>query len=439
MAPNYWKILFFLVVSAGVSAEPARAEGAMTWRACVGEAAAKNPDIAVAAEGVNSAQAQYRGAFSGFLPQLSASAGYTDSSTGVASTAGAGNAVVTTSGFNGGATSIGNYTYGLTATQSVFNGFQDLGKVRQGKANLEAARAGLLIAKATVSSNLKAAFAQLLYEQELVRLSQSILDRQQANLRLVTLHFEGGQENKGNLLYQAATVSQARYQREHAVRQKQVAIKQLAALLGRPDTDQLEVEGELSYQAPPDKLDFRALATRHPSHVQVVDQRDSADAGITVANQGWYPNLSLSGFIGRNGPSFPPDSQRWSVGATISFPFFPGTSQIYTSQNAYALYRQADDTATSTDNKLIAGLEQAYAALIDAIEQVQVADEFDRAAKARSVIATEKYNTGLMTFEDWSVIETDRISREQNLLQSKLNAMQAQASWELAEGVGDIP
>ena len=49
-----------------------------------------------------------------------------------------------------------------------------------------------------------------------------------------------------------------------------------------------------------------------------------------------------------------------------------------------------------------------------------------------------KYNTGLMTFEDWSVIETDLINREQNLLNAQNNAVQAMASWEQAIGVSDL-
>ena len=60
------------------------------------------------------------------------------------------------------------------------------------------------------------------------------------------------------------------------------------------------------------------------------------------------------------------------------------------------------------------------------------------AATARSTIATEKYNTGLMTFEDWSVIEEDLITREQNLLSRKSTAMQLEATWEQAVGVGAI-
>ncbi len=87
---------------------------------------------------------------------------------------------------------------------------------------------------------------------------------------------------------------------------------------------------------------------------------------------------------------------------------------------------------------MIAGLENAYEAFLDAAGQVDVAKAFLEGADARSKIANGRYAAGLMTFEDWTVIDTDLVNREQTLLQSELNAMQAEATWESAQGVGDI-
>lgn len=430
------KIICLILVGGSAFATP---EPPMTWEMAVKEAVLKNPDISVAVEAVRSAEAQYKLAYTNFFPQLSASLGFTQASTGVSNTAGTSGAIISTGPAPGQGTSVGTWSAGITATQSIFNGFQDEGKVRQGKANLDAAEAALAIAKFTLSSNLKSAFAQLLYAQDAVALAKLILERQQRDLRLVTLNFEGGQENRGNMLYQAATVSQAKYQWEHSIRQKKVAIKQLVAYLGRPAADNVDVKGSLDVKAPQANLDFSSLATHHPSHNQVVYQKMAAEAGIEVADQGWYPNLSANAFVGRTGQDFFPNTEHWSVGISLAFPFFPGTSNIFNSQYARAQLRQAEFTQTSTDNKLISAMETAYGNLVDAVEQVKVADEFVQAAKARSIIANEKYGTGLMTFDDWTVIETDLINRQQTLLQSQLTAKQAEASWENALGIGDIP
>ncbi len=408
----------------------------LTWEACLKEAAEKNPDVAAAEQAVKAADAQAKGAYSGFFPQLSATGGYTESSSGVITSTGAGGAVV---GGVGSASNQKTFSAGITATENLFNGFQDLGKIRQSRANLEVARAQWQLAKATLSANLKTAFAELLFEQKSVELTARLLKRQETNLRLVNLRFEGGRENKGNLLFQQATVSQARYQNAHAIRNVRVGIKQLAALLGRPDTEELQASGELAVQAPPVKLDAHALATKHPTHTQAYFQQAAADAGIMIAEQGWYPELNVTGFVGKTGPDFFPQTNRWSVGAQIVFPFFPGTSHIFSAETARAQKNQTDHQLRSTDYKLIAALEQTYSAVKDAIETVKVSSDFAEAAKARSIISTEKYNTGLMAFEDWSVIETDLVNREQTLLVNQRNAMQAEANWEAAQGTGAIP
>jgi outer membrane protein TolC len=206
---------------------------------------------------------------------------------------------------------------------------------------------------------------------------------------------------------------------------------------GHPSSTR-QVEALTEWHLPETEPNFEDIATKHPNHVNFVEQRMSAEANIEIVDGAWYPNLNLTGSIGKVGGEWPPDSQRWSVGVTLTFPFFPGTSQIYAAQTARAERDQAVYEEHSTDYKLIAALESAYDALLDAVQQVEVAKVFQQGALARSRIANGKYSSGLMTFEDWSVIDTDLVNREQNLLQSQLNAMQAQATWEAAEGIGDI-
>ena len=196
--------------------------------------------------------------------------------------------------------------------------------------------------------------------------------------------------------------------------------------------------GELEWHIPKDRLNFEDISLKNPSHVNFDELRVSAGAAVEVADGGWYPNLNAVGSVGKVGSEWPPDQQRWSLGLTLTFPFFAGTSQISASQTARATRAQAEDQEHSTDFKLVAGLENAYEAFLDAAGQVDVAQAFLVGAQARSKIANVDYGAGLMTFEDWTVIDSDLVTREQNLLQNQLNAMQAEATWESAMGVGDI-
>lgn len=408
----------------------ADAEIVLSWQQCVQKTTTRNADLAAAVDAVKITQAEFTGSYSGFLPQLSAAAGYTtSSSSGLVPTPGSLNQTVTIQN---------QYTESLSANQSLFNGFTDVGKIRQARHNLFAAQASLAAERATLSAALKTAYAQLLFEQKSVELTASILERQKKNLRMIELRFKGGSENKGSLLFQQGTVAQANYQHEHAIRQLRNAMKQLGAFWGEPNIRDLRVAGELQWHVPSRPPVFEEVAAQNPNHVNFDELRIAADAGIEVADGGWYPNLNLLSSIGKVGPGWPPEQERWSIGLTLTFPFFPGTTQISAAQTARAELAQAEDQEHSTDFKLIAAMENAYEGFLDAIGQVDVAQAFLVGAAARSKIANGRYGAGLMTFEDWTVIDSDLVNREQNLLQNQLNAVQAEATWESALGVGEV-
>jgi outer membrane protein TolC len=57
----------------------------------------------------------------------------------------------------------------------------------------------------------------------------------------------------------------------------------------------------------------------------------------------------------------------------------------------------------------------------------------------RADIARTKYNNGLMTFENWDIIENDLIQRQKSFLQGQRDRVVAEAAWEQAQGKGVIP
>ena len=73
---------------------------------------------------------------------------------------------------------------------------------------------------------------------------------------------------------------------------------------------------------------------------------------------------------------------------------------------------------------------------MESIEKLKVDQSFLEAALKRSEIARSKYNNGLMTFEDWDLIENDLIARETAVLQSQKDRATAEAAWQQAQGQG---
>jgi outer membrane protein len=405
----------------------------LSWPACVDQAAAGNPDLRAARSNLYAAGYSEKGAYSGFYPQVSASAGHTHTT---------GDTSVTTS--TGGTTTVStsgsSYNASVSASQNLFAGFQDSGKVDQSAANREAAEVSLTAAKAKLSQDLKAAFAGLRYAQDNVALTADIVRRLEQNVRLVELRFESGRENKGSYLFENASLAQARFDNLQARQAVTSAQAQLARVLGMSERTEIQADGTVPVTEPPagTTLNFDRLTLLAPDYLQAAAQEKAAVAGVTIARAGLYPSLNVSGSVSRADKSWFPNSEQRSVGVNLSVPIFNGGRDYYASKSAAASLDAATFGKDSAFGQVLVQLKQKYAAYVESAEQLRVNKEFLDAANVRADIARSKYNNGLMTFDDWDRIETDLIQRQKQYLQSQRDRVTAEAAWEQMLGKGVI-
>lgn len=412
------------VALAGLVLGSAHATGAaerLVWEACVQTAAQYNAELRAARDNLRAAEHQTRAAFGGYLPQLSGSAGYTKSDS------------------SGASSGTATYSASVSATQNLFAGFKDQATVEQAEANRASVEAGLRLAKAKTSFDLKSAFASLRHAQDNLRLAEDIIRRREENLRLVELRFEGGRENKGSYFLSKAALAQARFERlqaQHAIR---VAQEQLARALGRDAAAGLEVGGDVPVAPPPERVDLAALLARVPEREQALAQEKSAEAGVRLARAGLLPSLDLTGTTGRQGEDWFPGDKRNSVGLSLTVPIYSGGKDYYATRGAAASLAAAQAGRENTERLLMTKLQQAHTGYVQAAEKLKVDEEFVEAAAARAEIARSKYNNGLLSFEDWDIIENDLIARQKTLLVSRRERVIAEATWEQAQGGGAIP
>ena len=172
-----------------------------------------NPGIAAAVGEIERTDAVRKGAYNTLLPQVSLTGGFAraKSETAVSTTTGTAEVVTSTFGDQEFWSNYADtYTAQLEVQQTLFDGFATRGNVDKARAETSVAVAKLLTQKAGASYELKTAFAQLLYAQELITILGEIIDQRERNLRMVELKYENGRENKGALLLSEAQLSQAR-------------------------------------------------------------------------------------------------------------------------------------------------------------------------------------------------------------------------------------
>lgn len=421
-------LLFFLLATSSTAAHAA----ALSFEDVVALAARNNPALRNAQANVAAATRRERAAHSGFLPELSGDVTYANRSGSVPATLGASS----------------DYSTSLTLSQNLFAGFQDQARVEQGNANIDIAAAELASARAQLSSDVKTAYAGLLYAQDNVVLTQNILRRLEENLRLVELRFEGGRENKGSLLLSRASVAQGRFDRLQAEQALTSAQTRLAVVIGeiRPAADTITVVdpalravGAVPLSPPPPAPDYPVLVEEAPDLRAAAARQRSAVADVRLARAGFYPTVSVSGTIGRAGSTWFPSDDSRVVSANVSIPIYSGGRDYYGERSALAALDAAKASREDVEGQILVRLKQSYAVYVESVEQLSVARQFVTAAETRAEIARARYENGLVSFEDWDRIENDLIQRRKTLLASQRDRINAEAAWELAQGKGVIP
>jgi outer membrane protein TolC len=413
MKPSLFFSIVFAVAALG---RPAWAAETLTWEDCVKEAAKNNPDLIVAVEGVKQSTSDKQITASALYPQVTSSVG-------------------ATTGKAAGAGTKDTYTYGVSGSQLVFDGFKTVSDVNAAKENIKASKENYRFVSSDVRQRLRSAFIDLLYAQTLISVTEDIIAIRKSNLVLISLRYQSGLEHKGALLTAEANLAQAKFELEQAKRDVLVAQWQLTKEMGRKDFVPMEVKGDFETKSDQQQEpDFQAIAKNHPSLAKAMAQKNAAVFGVKSAKENFFPVISADTDIGKSSAHWPPQSNTWSVGLGLSLPLFEGGLKTAELDKARSLLTEAQATERSTEDSVRVTLEQTWALLKDAVENVNVKQKFLVATEERSKIAQAQYSIGLMSYDNWTIIEDDLVSAKKNLLNAQAAALLAEANWILAKG-----
>jgi len=392
------------------------AEEVMTWEDCVREAGKNHPDLISTAEKLKQAQADKAITQSAILPQISSEVSGKRSKTATKS-------------------ETDTYSYSVTGKQLLFDGFKTSSDVGAASETIKASQYDYAVTSSDVRLNLKTAFAGLLRAQELVSITKDIASRRKQNLELVKLRYEAGREHKGSLLTAEADLAQAELEVTQAKRNVALAQRQLIKELGREKFTPIKVTGNFeTTEIDRNKPDFEYLTDNTPFLKELIAKKEAARFGLKSAKADFFPQVYLNGSLGKSASDWPPDGEQWSAGLSLSFPIFEGGSRIAKVSKAKAELNQAQADERSGHDSVIFTLEEAWTEFQDAIDKISVQRKYLGAAEERAKIANAQYSTGLISFDDWIIIEDNLVSTKKSFLDSRANMLVAEANWIQAKG-----
>lgn len=388
----------------------------LTWQECVRQARQNHPDLISAGEELNQARASKAITRSDSLPQIT---GSLSAKTAKAATSG----------------TVDTYAHSITGKQLLFDGFKTSYNIASATEDVRAAQYNYEVTSSNVRLSLRTAFVRLLRAQDLLDITEDITKRRKQNRELVTLRYEGGREHKGSLLTAQANLAQAEFEVARAGRNIDLAQSRLAKELGRRHVTPIKVKGDFqSKYSNRERPDFECLAASNPFLLELIAKKEAARFDLKSAKADFFPEVYANASAGRSDSHWPAHRDVWSAQVSLSLPVFEGGSRIAEVSKTRAELKQTQADERGGRDGVILTLEETWKELQDAVDTVQVQQKFLEAAEERANIAQAQYSTGLISFDNWTIIEDDLVSAKKSFLDAQADALVAGANWVQARG-----
>lgn len=397
-------VLIFLFLS--VTGIDLRAEEILIWEDCVLEARKNHPDLISAVEKLKQAKASKNIATSRLLPQISSNLNLSSS-----------------------------YSYGLSGSQLLFDGLKTIYDRSAAGENVQSAEYNYRVTSSNVRLRLRTAFIGLLRAEELLNLTEEIAARRKQNVDLVNLRYQVGREHRGSLLTAQANLAQAEFEVSQARRNIALARRSLIKELGRSEFSPILVKGDFQIKYSDKEMpDFENLAESNPLLLEIITRKESARFGLKSAQANFFPQVFANAATSKSDGQWPPEHSQQSVGVNVSFPLFSGGSRLADVSRTKALFNQLQADTQSERANVVLTLQQTWTNLQDAIENIAVQKKFLEAVIERSMITEAQYSIGLVSFDDWTIIEDNLVNVKKSFLNTQSTALIVEADWLQAKG-----
>ncbi len=412
------KFIVFIIVL--FICQPLWADENLTWEDCLRQASLNHPDLLSAKESIRQSQDTKIITASTLWPQASSNLSVVQLKS---NTAGDVSSNATT------------YAYGVSGSQLLFDGLKTINNVKASQENVKASQWSFQFVSSQVRLRLRTAFINLLEAQVRIQLTKDIYEIRKQSVDLITKYYNSGIENSGALLTAQANLSQAQFEIDQAQRGLIVAQRDLLKEIGAMAIEAVQVQGNFDISAKyQEKPDFEILVDQNPQFLKIIAQTNAASFDLKASRGNLWPAISLVGGVGKSDNNWPPKADSTNVGVELTWPLLEGGSRLAQLDSANSLYRGLQDQQQSLKDTIALSLEQGWSNLQDAIQQVDVQKKFLGANQERSRIASQQYSTGLLTFNEWIIIEDNLVSTKKTFLNTQANALLAEANWIAAQG-----
>jgi outer membrane protein len=330
------------------------------------------------------------------------------------------------------------YNYGITATQTLYNGFQTSNRTRQAESQVQAAREQLRVSEQSVLLSAVTAYMNLLRDAAILDLQRRNVEVLQEQLRQTRDRFNVGEVTRTDVAQSESRLAAGRSQVLSAEAIYKASVATYRQVIG--------VEpGKLAPGSPVDRFSPQNLpasvgiaTATHPAVTNAQYSVDAALLQVKVAEGALYPTLALQGSVLQQNESS--QNALKTFNATVLGQL---TVPIYQGGAEYSLIRQAKETLGQRRLDLETARDQVRQNVVQSWGQLDAAKANIDATQAQVQAAEIALNGVREEARVGQRTTLDVLNAQQELVNARVALVSAQrdrvvASFTLLSAVGRL-
>jgi outer membrane protein len=321
-----------------------------------------------------------------------------------------------------------SYRAGWSASINIFDGFQRVAEGRAASADFESADAGLTNQQFQVTLQVKQAFFNALAADELLRVSNTRIQRAEEQLKVSKEKLAAGSATRSDTLRSAVELGNARLQLLNAQTSQASTRAALARLIGFDGPIQAVGDSGLFLLAPLDTAALREeLLRTAPAVISAEANAKAAAASVAVAKAQYFPIVRGTFTQNWTGTAVGSLEDRWAAGVSLNWTLFNGFTReagvTRSSVSRESAQAQADDARRQAS----AQLTQQLATLESSRAQIDISRQSLAAAGEDLRVVQERYRLGAATIVDVLTSQVTLDDAEIAYIRARLDFLVARA------------
>ncbi len=328
-----------------------------------------------------------------------------------------------------------NYNMKVTLQQPIFTGFKLSSSSNIAEYNYKATQEQYNRDEQELIYNIKNAYWNLFKAKKVKEVTDQNVEQIKAHLTNIQNFYEQGLSTRNDLLKVQVQLSESELRQIDAKNAVKLAKINLYNIIGIPLNANSQIPDSIDIKTKEvnDLDDYIEKAMTNRPELKAMQYNIKAgEAGVTLAESNWYPQIYLGGNYYYSKPNqriFPAENKfkdTWDVGVSVSVDLWNWGATVDKTDQAEAQLEQAKDSYKIIKDNVVLEVNSNYLNLVQSKDKIAVADESVRQAQENYRVTDETFKKGL-------ALNSDLLDSEVALLQSNTNYIQALVDYELAK------